>query len=65
VAAGAQTGLEVARRLRWTRRERRLADLDPFNQTLAVLETVAHLSVLVAQGRARCTVLDHVDHYHA
>jgi glyoxylase-like metal-dependent hydrolase (beta-lactamase superfamily II) len=63
VAAGAQTGLEVAQRLRWTRRERKLAELDSLNQTLAVLETVAHLKVLVAQGRVQRTVLDHVDHY--
>lgn len=65
VAGGAQTGLEVAQQLRWTRRERALAELDPFNQMLAVLETVAHLNVLVAQGRAHRTVLDRVDRYHA
>jgi glyoxylase-like metal-dependent hydrolase (beta-lactamase superfamily II) len=65
VAAGAPTGLAVAQQLRWTRRERRLTELDPFNQMLAVLETVAHLNVLVVQGRAHRTVLDHVDHYHA
>jgi glyoxylase-like metal-dependent hydrolase (beta-lactamase superfamily II) len=65
VAAGAQTGLEVARELRWTRRERRLDELDPFNQMLAVLETVAHLTVLVAQGRLRATRLEGVDHYQA
>ncbi len=63
VAAGADTGLEVARALRWTRRERRLEDLDPFNQMLAVLETAAHLVVLVAQGRVRQSRLDGVDHY--
>jgi glyoxylase-like metal-dependent hydrolase (beta-lactamase superfamily II) len=65
VAAGAHTGLEVARELTWTRRERRLEDLDPFNQMLAVTETVAHLVVLVAQGRLRQTRLDGVDHYEA
>ena len=48
-----------------TRRERKLEDLDPFNQMLAVTETVAHLVVLVAQGRLRQTRLDGVDHYHA
>ncbi|HEX4659000.1 MAG TPA: hypothetical protein VH307_16550 [Streptosporangiaceae bacterium] len=63
VAAGAHTGPEVARELRWTRRERRLEDLDPFNQMLAVTETAAHLVVLVAQGRLRQTRLDGVDHY--
>ena len=65
VAGGAQTGLEGAQQLRWTRRERRLTELDPFNQMLAVLETVAHLNVLVVQGRAHRIVLDHVDHYNA
>jgi glyoxylase-like metal-dependent hydrolase (beta-lactamase superfamily II) len=63
VAAGASTGLEVARELRWTRRERRLEDLDPFNQMLAVTETAAHLTVLAAQGRLRHTRLDGIDHY--
>ena len=65
VARGAGTGLEVACELRWTRRERRLDELDPFNQMLAVLETVAHLTVLVAQGRLRTARIDGVDHYQA
>lgn len=52
VAAGADTVHEVAGTLRWTRRERQLADLDLFNQMLAVAETGAHLTLLVAQGRA-------------
>jgi glyoxylase-like metal-dependent hydrolase (beta-lactamase superfamily II) len=65
VAGGAHTGLEVARELRWTRRERRLEDLDPFNQMLAITETVAHLVVLVAQGRLRHIRLDGIDHYEA
>lgn len=53
VAAGASSAFEVAGRLRWTRRGRALADLDPFNQMLAVAETAAHLTLLVAQGRLR------------
>jgi glyoxylase-like metal-dependent hydrolase (beta-lactamase superfamily II) len=65
VISGAQTGLEVAQQLRWTRRERKLAELDPFNQMLAVLETVAHLTVLEAQGRVRRTRVQNVDRYHA
>jgi glyoxylase-like metal-dependent hydrolase (beta-lactamase superfamily II) len=65
VAAGAHTGLEVARELRWTRRERQLEDLDPFNQMLAITETVAHLLVLVAQGRARRSRQDGVDNFEA
>lgn len=50
VAQGARTAYEVAQVLRWTRRGRHLAELDLFNQTLAVLETAAHLTVLVARG---------------
>lgn len=45
------TAREVAGQLRWTRREHRLADLDPFNAMLAVFETAAHLGLLVVQGR--------------
>ncbi len=51
VAAGAGTAYEVACALRWTRRGRQLADLDPFNQMLAVIETRIHLELLAAQGR--------------
>jgi glyoxylase-like metal-dependent hydrolase (beta-lactamase superfamily II) len=46
LSVGASTGWEVADRLTWTRRARRLAELDPFNQMLAVLETSAHLELL-------------------
>jgi glyoxylase-like metal-dependent hydrolase (beta-lactamase superfamily II) len=51
VETGARTAFEAAGRLRWTRRERRLAELDAHNQLLAVLETMAHLDVLVIRGR--------------
>jgi glyoxylase-like metal-dependent hydrolase (beta-lactamase superfamily II) len=51
VAAGAGTVYETAQQVGWTRRLRTLTDLDPFNQLLAVLETAAHLELLVAQGR--------------
>lgn len=50
VDAGCGTAFEVAGRLRWTRREHKLADLDMFNSMLAVLETSAHLDVLVERG---------------
>lgn len=63
VDAGAHTAYEVADRLGWTRRERRLADLDLFNATLAVLETEAHLSVLVERGHVSCAEEDGVRHY--
>jgi glyoxylase-like metal-dependent hydrolase (beta-lactamase superfamily II) len=59
VAAGATSGWEVARRLRWTRRRRILGALDLFNQMLAVTETRAHLVLLAAQGRVRMVTDDH------
>jgi len=49
---GGLTGYEVAGRLTWTRRDIAFADLDDFNQMLAVSETMAHLDVLVARGQA-------------
>jgi glyoxylase-like metal-dependent hydrolase (beta-lactamase superfamily II) len=48
---GATDASETAGRLRWTRRERRLADLDAYNKMLAICETAAHLELLVAQDR--------------
>ncbi|EID53366.1 MBL fold metallo-hydrolase [Saccharomonospora xinjiangensis] len=55
VAGGAHTAYDVARRLRWTRRERTLGDLDPFHQALAVLEVAAHLDVLAAREELLAT----------
>jgi glyoxylase-like metal-dependent hydrolase (beta-lactamase superfamily II) len=49
------TSHEVAQRLLWTRRGRRLAELDPFNQLMAVCETLAHLDVMVEDGRVDAT----------
>ena len=63
VTDDATTVYDVARRLTWTRRERAFADLDPFNQMLAVTETAAHLDLLVAQGRLRRSEVDDVLHY--
>ena len=63
VGAGAETGLDVAAILTWTRHERRLPDLDPFNAMLAVCETGAHLDLLVAQSRLTVTVEDGVRRY--
>jgi glyoxylase-like metal-dependent hydrolase (beta-lactamase superfamily II) len=50
VGDGPTTAYQVARSMTWTRRERRLDDLDVFNQTLAILETAAHLDLLVLRG---------------
>jgi glyoxylase-like metal-dependent hydrolase (beta-lactamase superfamily II) len=52
VAAGESTAYNVALTIAWTRRERKLGDLDPMNQALAICETVYHLDLLVAQDRA-------------
>lgn len=43
----------VARKLTWTRRDRRFDELDSFNQMIATCETIAHLDVLVDRGQAR------------
>lgn len=51
VDEGMTTAAEIAEALRWTRRELRLDELETFNRMLAVLETDAHLEVLVAQER--------------
>lgn len=53
VEAGPATPYEAAQMLTWTRRDRAFADLDPFNQMLAVFETQVHLDLLAAQGRLR------------
>lgn len=52
---GPSTPFAVAGRLSWTRHQRALDTLDPFNQYLAAAETAAHLDVLVHQGLAHCT----------
>jgi glyoxylase-like metal-dependent hydrolase (beta-lactamase superfamily II) len=63
VADGAETASAVARRLTWTRRDRTLDELDVFNRMLAVLETGAHLDLLVTQGRLSRTLVDGVFSY--
>ncbi|WP_295702397.1 MBL fold metallo-hydrolase [Lapillicoccus sp.] len=55
LTGGAATAYEVARHLRWTSRSRHLDEMDALNQMLAVMETVAHLDVLRAQGRVTRT----------
>lgn len=51
--SGARSVYEVAQGLRWTRRARELATLDPLNRMLAVMETKAHLDVLTDRGSAQ------------
>jgi glyoxylase-like metal-dependent hydrolase (beta-lactamase superfamily II) len=63
-SGGPVTAFTVAGELPWTRRQRKLADLDPMNQLLAVGETAAHLEVLVLRGQlARFTSPEGVDFY--
>jgi hypothetical protein len=59
----AGTAAEVARRLRWTRRERRFDELDLLNRCLAVSETLAHLDVLAVSGRLRRSDTDGTSHF--
>lgn len=47
VGAGGATAYEVAERLPWTRRKTPFAELDTFDQMLAVNETAAQLDLLV------------------
>jgi glyoxylase-like metal-dependent hydrolase (beta-lactamase superfamily II) len=63
LAAGHTTAYAVAGALTWTRREHALSELDPFNEMLATLETMAHLEVLVERGRATRAEVDGVAHY--
>jgi glyoxylase-like metal-dependent hydrolase (beta-lactamase superfamily II) len=49
--AGPVTAFKAAGALPWTRRQRKLTELDIMNQLLATGETAAHLEVLVARGQ--------------
>lgn len=63
VEAGASTAYEVAAVLPWTRRDRKLSELDRFNATLATTETLAHLDVLVERGALAVTTTNGVAHF--
>lgn len=63
LSEGATTAYEAAQKLGWTRRERKLAELDAFNQMLAVTETKAHLDLLAHQGKLKVSVVDGVRHF--
>jgi glyoxylase-like metal-dependent hydrolase (beta-lactamase superfamily II) len=51
VKTGQATAYEVAKAIKWTRRERPFGDLDIFSQLQAVNETAAHLEVLAVRGQ--------------
>lgn len=64
VAAGHRDAFTVAGQIGWTRRSRRLDELDLIIQMMAVLEVQAHLDVLVAAGEVALVVDDRdVDSY--
>ena len=56
VRAGQATPYEVAKAIKWTRRHKAFADLDPFSQVQAVNETAAHLEVLALRGQVTRSV---------
>ena len=51
VLAGHATAYEVAKAIKWTRRQRLFSELDPISQFLAVNEAGAHLAVLAVRGQ--------------
>jgi hypothetical protein len=51
VQAGHATPYEVAKAIKWTRRQRPFGELDLFSQILAINETAAHLEVLTLRGQ--------------
>ena len=63
VTAGARTVYEVAVRVRWTRRNRALAELGPMDQLMAVHETRAHLALLEMRGQLTVTAAETADEY--
>jgi hypothetical protein len=63
IEAGATTAHEAASRLGWTRRGRKLSEMDAFNQMLAVLETGSHLDLLVSQNKLASDDIDGIRRY--
>ncbi|CAG4916421.1 MBL fold metallo-hydrolase [Acidithrix sp. C25] len=63
LGVGGMSAFEVARHLKWTRRETDLGDLDLFNSMLAIFETKYHLDLLVELGVLSSKVEDEVEFY--
>lgn len=63
VHEGRDDAFSIAAVMPWTRRERRLEELDDMNQMLAVLEIKAHLDVLVDTGTLQHVEDDATDRY--
>ena len=51
VLAGHATPFEVAKAIKWTRRQRLFDELDLFSKVMSVNETAAHLEVLLVRGQ--------------
>jgi len=62
-SGGPVTAFEAAGALPWTRRQRKLTELDTMNQLLATGETAAHLEVLVIRGQLVRETADGIDTY--
>jgi glyoxylase-like metal-dependent hydrolase (beta-lactamase superfamily II) len=66
VLAGHATAYEVAKSIKWTRRQRLYEELDLFSRVMSVNETAAHLEVLLARGQlTRQTAADGTELYQA
>jgi glyoxylase-like metal-dependent hydrolase (beta-lactamase superfamily II) len=63
VEQGRSTAYEVAAAMTWTRRARRLDDLELIHRMTAVLEVAAHLVVLRRNGIVRRATSDGVEHH--
>ncbi len=66
VLAGYATPYEVAKAIKWTRRQRLFGDLDLFSRVMSINETAAHLEVLAVRGQVTREVsADGADTYQA
>jgi len=63
VDQGATTAFEASNVLRWTSHKRSFGELPPFHQMLAVVETVWHLNLLLAQDRVVSSEANGIVHY--
>ncbi|ALL79710.1 beta-lactamase (plasmid) [Pseudonocardia sp. EC080610-09] len=63
VRVGARTAYAVAAGLPWTRRAKRIDQLETEHASLAVLEIAAHLDVLVHARQLVCAEIEGVNHY--
>ena len=65
IGRGATDAYEAAQLLTWTRHGTPFGELNLFNQMLAVLETAAHLNLLVHRGELELSTVDGTARYRA